>query len=29
LLIADDFAFDDASFVAIYEVLKDEIENID
>lgn len=29
LLIADDFAFDDSSFIAIYEVLKDEIENID
>lgn len=29
LLIADDFAFDDSSFISIYEVLKDEIPNID
>lgn len=29
LLIADDFAFDDVSFTAVYETLKVEIPNID
>ena len=29
LLIADDFAFDDVSFTAVYETLKEEIPNID
>lgn len=29
LLIADDFAFDDSTFVSVYETLKEQIENID
>lgn len=29
LLLADDFAFDDPSFVGVYEALKSQIKNID